>query len=141
MELVFYIHLTLKYQLMIMYIISFPGVVTKPDLIDPGTESELLAVLNNERFRLEKGYTCVKCRGQKKLDDKQSLAEAIAEEEKFFQRNQYFRCLFCNIYLIILHEFFLIHLLAWDGRLWNAVGVCIGCWGLRLRPLVCQTFL
>ena len=67
--------------------------MTKPDLIDPGTESELLAVLNNERYHLTKGYTCVKCRGQQKLDDRQTLQEAIEEEEKFFDRNKHFRLL------------------------------------------------
>ena len=59
-------------------------------MIDKGTESELIAVVNNNKIRLEKGYTVIKCRGQQMIDNNISLSEAIAEEEQFFREKPHF---------------------------------------------------
>lgn len=73
---------------MVFYI---TGVITKPDLIDRGTESDLKAIINNEVFPLEKGYTVVKCRAQQSINEGQTLEEALMEEEDFFKNTPHFR--------------------------------------------------
>jgi interferon-induced GTP-binding protein Mx1 len=60
------------------------GVLTKPDLIGPGSESEVLAVLNNERKPLKLGYIMVKCRSQRDLDNGVTPQEARESEVAFF---------------------------------------------------------
>mmetsp|Transcript_26171 Transcript_26171/g.30995 ORF Transcript_26171/g.30995 Transcript_26171/m.30995 type:complete len:678 (+) Transcript_26171:20-2053(+) len=63
------------------------GVLTKPDLIGPGSESEVLAVLNNERKPLKLGYIMVKCRSQKDLDNGMTPQEARKAEQAFFDEH------------------------------------------------------
>lgn len=60
------------------------GVVTKPDLVDPGAEHELIEVISNARYQLQRGYTLVKCRGQAAINSGISLREALAEERNYF---------------------------------------------------------
>ncbi|KAI0213370.1 Interferon-induced GTP-binding protein Mx2 [Lamellibrachia satsuma] len=66
------------------------GVVTKPDLIDIGTEKGLIDIINNETYPLEKGYSCVRCRGQKAINEGQTLAEAIQQDTDFFSSAPHF---------------------------------------------------
>ncbi|KAI0210027.1 Interferon-induced GTP-binding protein Mx2 [Lamellibrachia satsuma] len=66
------------------------SVVTKPDLIDIGTEKGLIDIINNETYPLEKGYSCVRCRGQKAINDGQTLAEAIQQDTDFFSSAPHF---------------------------------------------------
>lgn len=68
-----------------------PGILTKPDLVDKGTEKNVVNVAQNLTYRLKKGYMIVKCRGQQDITDKQSLAEATKKEMMFFQAHPYFR--------------------------------------------------
>ncbi|XP_042571677.1 interferon-induced GTP-binding protein Mx-like isoform X2 [Cyprinus carpio] len=68
------------------------AILTKPDLIDKGTEKSVLAIVHNEVIPLCKGYTMVKCRGQQQIDDI-SLEQATQIERDFFQNHDYFRCL------------------------------------------------
>lgn len=63
------------------------GVVTKPDLVDRGAEQELIEVVTNARYHLRRGYTMVKCRGQQAITKKQTLREALDNEEDFFQNH------------------------------------------------------
>ena len=77
-------------QLMIG-VVCCSGVVTKPDLIDVGTERGLIDIVNNKTYPLEMGYSCVRCRGQKAIDDGQTLAEAIQQDEDFFGTKDHFR--------------------------------------------------
>uniref|UniRef100_A0A8C1MP35 Myxovirus (influenza virus) resistance D n=1 Tax=Cyprinus carpio TaxID=7962 RepID=A0A8C1MP35_CYPCA len=51
------------------------AILTKPDLIDTGTEKSVLAIVHNEVIPLRKGYTMVKCRGQQCLlnEDKATI--------------------------------------------------------------------
>jgi interferon-induced GTP-binding protein Mx1 len=63
------------------------GVLTKPDLIDGGTEDDLLRVLHNEVKPLKLGYVVVKNRSQKQVKSDVSLTEAHADEKAFFQSN------------------------------------------------------
>ncbi|KAG9333421.1 hypothetical protein JZ751_012681, partial [Albula glossodonta] len=49
------------------------AVLTKPDLVDKGTERNVLDIVENKVIPLSKGYLIVKCRGQKDIDDKISL--------------------------------------------------------------------
>ena len=62
--------------------------------MDHGTEGEICKIVNGEKVKLELGYTVVKCRGQKAVEDKMSLEEAIESEEEFFKNHE----LFNNLY-------------------------------------------
>lgn len=58
------------------------GVLTKIDLMDEGTNA--LELLNGTIYPLKLGYYGVKCRSQKNIMDRMSIAEAIENEKKFF---------------------------------------------------------
>ncbi|KAJ1461226.1 P-loop containing nucleoside triphosphate hydrolase protein [Pelagophyceae sp. CCMP2097] len=65
------------------------GVLTKPDLIGPGNEEEVVAVLTNVRKPLKLGYIMVKNRSQ--LAIKQNMTgEAAKAETKFFATHPVF---------------------------------------------------
>lgn len=67
------------------------GILTKPDLVDKGTERVVLSVAQNLTYHLKKGYMIVKCRGQQEISDKLSLAEATRREMSYFETHPYFR--------------------------------------------------
>uniref|UniRef100_A0A8C1XWU1 Uncharacterized protein n=1 Tax=Cyprinus carpio TaxID=7962 RepID=A0A8C1XWU1_CYPCA len=69
------------------------AILTKPDLIDKGTEKGVLAIVHNKVIPLRKGYIMVKCRGQQQINDEIPLEEAAQMERDFFQNHDYFRCL------------------------------------------------
>ncbi|TNN31141.1 Interferon-induced GTP-binding protein Mx [Liparis tanakae] len=46
------------------------GVLTKPDLVDKGTEESVLEIVRNDVIHLKKGYMIVRCRGQKEITEK-----------------------------------------------------------------------
>lgn len=52
------------------------GVLTKTDLIGPGNEEEVLAVVNNVRKPLALGYVMVKNRSQKDIVENVSTNKA-----------------------------------------------------------------
>ncbi|KAM4043989.1 interferon-induced GTP-binding protein Mx-like [Anomaloglossus baeobatrachus] len=66
------------------------GILTKPDLIDKGTEDNVINVVNNNIIHLNKGYMIVKCRGQQEIQDRLSLKEAIENENNFFKDHKFF---------------------------------------------------
>uniref|UniRef100_A0A668VI15 Interferon-induced GTP-binding protein Mx n=1 Tax=Oreochromis aureus TaxID=47969 RepID=A0A668VI15_OREAU len=70
------------------------GVLTKPDLVDKGTEENVVKIVHNEVIPLKKGYMVVKCRGQKEITEKVSLSEALKNEEAFFKEHAHFQILF-----------------------------------------------
>ncbi|XP_061089713.1 interferon-induced GTP-binding protein Mx3-like [Conger conger] len=70
------------------------GILTKPDLVDKGTEETVVDIVHNEVINLTKGYMIVKCRGQKEIKDKVSLNEATYKEKAFFQDHSHFSALF-----------------------------------------------
>ncbi|XP_077998966.1 uncharacterized protein LOC144451930 isoform X1 [Glandiceps talaboti] len=70
------------------------GVMTKPDLVDAGTESNVVKVAQNKVLPLKKGYTVIKCRGQKKVESKQPLDEAMDEEDRFFKEHRIYNVLY-----------------------------------------------
>ncbi|XP_076012549.1 interferon-induced GTP-binding protein Mx3-like [Genypterus blacodes] len=70
------------------------GILTKPDLVDKGTEETAVTVVHNEVIHLKKGYMIVKCRGQKEITDNVSLTEATEREEVFFKEHPHF----CTLY-------------------------------------------
>ncbi|KAF4095127.1 hypothetical protein G5714_024205 [Onychostoma macrolepis] len=67
------------------------AILTKPDLIDKGTEKRILRIVSNEVIPLRKGYIMVKCRGQQQIDDNISLEESADMERDFFQNHEHFR--------------------------------------------------
>ncbi|XP_066478166.1 interferon-induced GTP-binding protein Mx1-like [Tiliqua scincoides] len=69
------------------------GILTKPDLVDKGTETEVVDVVRNQRVPLKKGYMIVKCRGQRDINDNVGLAAAIQKEKEFFEEHNHFRTL------------------------------------------------
>ncbi len=69
---------------------SFAGILTKPDLVDKGTEGTVVDIVNNEIIQLTKGYMIVKCRGQQEIIDKVNLNEATETEKAFFSDHPHF---------------------------------------------------
>uniref|UniRef100_A0A8C3TD76 Uncharacterized protein n=1 Tax=Chelydra serpentina TaxID=8475 RepID=A0A8C3TD76_CHESE len=67
------------------------GILTKPDLVDRGTESNVVDIVRNLSIPLKKGYMIVKCRGQQDIHDNLTLASAIQKEREFFEEHEYFR--------------------------------------------------
>lgn len=105
------------------------GVVTKPDLVDKGAEQELIEVVTNARYHLRRGYTMVKCRGQQAITKKQTLREALDNEEDFFQNHPQLRfpkLISCNyqhlsvINIIICNIFF-------TSAVWQHLPQTFGC--------------
>ncbi|XP_006886826.1 PREDICTED: interferon-induced GTP-binding protein Mx1-like [Elephantulus edwardii] len=66
------------------------GILTKPDLVDKGTEDRVLDVVKNMVYQLKKGYMIVKCRGQQDIQEKMSLPEALQKERSFFEDHEHF---------------------------------------------------
>lgn len=66
------------------------GVLTKPDLIGPGNEEEVVAVLTNVRKPLKLGYVMVKNRSQAQIKLGTSYESASAEEARFFETHPVF---------------------------------------------------
>ncbi|XP_009502896.2 interferon-induced GTP-binding protein Mx isoform X2 [Phalacrocorax carbo] len=69
------------------------GILTKPDLVDRGTEESVINIIRNLVIPLKKGYMIVKCRGQQDIHNKLSLATAIQQERKFFETHKHFSIL------------------------------------------------
>ncbi|XP_061483592.1 interferon-induced GTP-binding protein Mx1-like isoform X2 [Rhineura floridana] len=69
------------------------AILTKPDLVDKGTETEVVDIVRNQSVPLRKGYMIVKCRGQSDINDKVSLADAIQKEREVFEEHDFFRSL------------------------------------------------
>uniref|UniRef100_UPI00398F148F interferon-induced GTP-binding protein Mx3-like n=1 Tax=Pristiophorus japonicus TaxID=55135 RepID=UPI00398F148F len=67
------------------------GILTKPDLVDKGTEANVVDIVRNIVVELKKGYMIVKCRGQKDINDQLTLDEAITREKAFFEDHADFR--------------------------------------------------
>ncbi|XP_019331914.1 interferon-induced GTP-binding protein Mx1-like [Alligator mississippiensis] len=66
------------------------GILTKPDLLDKGTEHTVVDIVQNRVILLRKGYMMVKCRAQQDIQNNITLASAIQEERKFFENHKYF---------------------------------------------------
>ncbi|XP_060926110.1 interferon-induced GTP-binding protein Mx-like [Limanda limanda] len=70
------------------------GILTKPDLVDKGSEESVIDIVHNEVIPLKKGYMIVRCRGQQEITDKVSLMEALEREKTFFTEHAYFHNLY-----------------------------------------------
>ncbi|NWH94577.1 MX protein, partial [Aegithalos caudatus] len=69
------------------------GILTKPDLVDRGTEEAVVKILQNRVIPLKKGYMVVKCRGQQDIHNNLTLAAAIQQERQFFENHKHFRAI------------------------------------------------
>lgn len=67
------------------------GILTKPDLVDKGTEANVVDIAQNMVVELRKGYMIVKCRGQKEINDQLTLDDAIIKEKAFFEDHEHFK--------------------------------------------------
>ncbi|XP_036955983.1 interferon-induced GTP-binding protein Mx isoform X4 [Acanthopagrus latus] len=70
------------------------GILTKPDLVDKGTEETVVDIVHNDVIHLKKGYMIVKCRGQKEITERVSLTEATEREKAFFEGHECFQTLY-----------------------------------------------
>ncbi|KAF4119069.1 interferon-induced GTP-binding protein MxB [Onychostoma macrolepis] len=70
------------------------GILTKPDLVDKGTEGTVVDIVHNEVIHLTKGYMIVRCRGQKEIIDHVTLNEATETENAFFKDHSHFSKLY-----------------------------------------------
>uniref|UniRef100_A0A673FK23 Interferon-induced GTP-binding protein Mx n=1 Tax=Sinocyclocheilus rhinocerous TaxID=307959 RepID=A0A673FK23_9TELE len=70
------------------------GILTKPDLVDKGTEETVVDIVHNEIIHLTKGYMIVRCRGQKEILDQVTLNEATVTEKAFFEDHPHFSKLY-----------------------------------------------
>nr|ABB30240.1 cytoplasmic interferon-inducible Mx2 [Sigmodon hispidus] len=69
------------------------GILTKPDLVDRGTEDKVVDVVRNLVYHLKKGYMIVKCRSQQDIQEQLSLTEALEKEQDFFKGHPHFSVL------------------------------------------------
>ncbi|XDV31671.1 hypothetical protein PO909_002634, partial [Leuciscus waleckii] len=69
------------------------AILTKPDLIDRGAESDVLNIVQGKVIPLSKGYIIVRCRGQSDINNKIPLSKAMEVEMKFFRNHRYFSSL------------------------------------------------
>ncbi|KIO22294.1 hypothetical protein M407DRAFT_216700 [Tulasnella calospora MUT 4182] len=60
------------------------GVLTKVDRIQPGDEDRWLQIIRGEELVLQNGWYCVKQRGPKELEGRQSWEDAKQQEKQFF---------------------------------------------------------
>ncbi|XP_078416446.1 interferon-induced GTP-binding protein Mx-like isoform X2 [Cetorhinus maximus] len=67
------------------------GVLTKPDLIDKGTEESIFNIIENKVVPLKRGYILVKCRGQNELNANTTMSAALEEEVTFLKNSSHFR--------------------------------------------------
>jgi len=65
------------------------GVLTKIDLMDPGTDAS--EMLNNRVIPLRRGYVGVINRGQKDIEKNQSIEESLKNEKRFFQSHPIYK--------------------------------------------------
>lgn len=74
------------------------GVITKLDLMDPGTDASEL--LSNKLIPLQKGYIGVMNRGQIDINNNMSIREGLKKEEHFFRSHHAYRNLLdkCGTY-------------------------------------------
>ncbi|XP_033821869.1 interferon-induced GTP-binding protein Mx-like [Periophthalmus magnuspinnatus] len=77
------------------------GILTKPDLVDKGTEETVVDIVHNEVIHLTKGFMIVRCRGQQEITDNVSLPAAIKLEETFFRDHAFFHTLYKEGYATI----------------------------------------
>ncbi|KAL7407885.1 hypothetical protein ABVT39_015150 [Epinephelus coioides] len=70
------------------------GILTKPDLVDEGTEEKVVDIVHNEIIPLKMGYMIVRCRGQQEITEKVSLTEALEREKAFFRDHAHFQILY-----------------------------------------------
>ncbi len=59
-------------------------VITKPDLIDPGSEGGVMSLLLGEQMKFQHGFHMIKGRGQAALNLGESIDQALDNEERYF---------------------------------------------------------
>lgn len=77
------------------------GVFTKPDLVDRGTEKEVVAGLTNQLKPLKHGYSMLRNRSNQELLDDMPIADAHEMEKNYFRSH--------TIYGSLPQEYFGIH--------------------------------
>lgn len=62
------------------------GVLTKPDMVDRGTENKVLEILSGREMPLERGYHIIKNKNFEESQAAEPLEETSAKEDRFFSR-------------------------------------------------------
>ncbi|KAG9467851.1 hypothetical protein GDO78_014177, partial [Eleutherodactylus coqui] len=69
------------------------AILTKPDLVDKGSELDVVSVVQNQVCTLKKGYMIVKCRGQNEIQNNIFLEDTLLNERAFFENHEHFGAL------------------------------------------------
>jgi dynamin 1-like protein len=67
------------------------GVLTKIDIIDKGTEKDIVKILNNEDYVLKLGWTAVQNRSQRDIEANKPINKHLKDEMGFFAGHEYFK--------------------------------------------------
>lgn len=67
------------------------GVLTKVDIVDKGTENNVVAILNNEDYKLKLGWIAVQNRSQKDIDGNKPINKHLKDEMNFFMSHDFYK--------------------------------------------------
>lgn len=67
------------------------GVLTKIDIVDKGTENDIIKIMNNEDYKLKLGWIAVQNRSQKDIDMQKSINKHLKDEMMFFAGHEFFK--------------------------------------------------
>jgi len=67
------------------------GVLTKVDIIDKGTEKDVLDILNNEQYKLKLGWIAVQNRSQQDIMANKPINKHLKDEMNFFAGHSFFK--------------------------------------------------
>ena len=62
--------------------------------MDHGTEGNISKIVNGEKVKLQLGYTVVKCRGQRAIENKITLEDPTKSEETLFKNHELLNTLY-----------------------------------------------
>ena len=67
------------------------GVLTKPDLVDRGAETDIVNMVRTpDRYKIRKGFTIVKLRSKEDMDNGMPLDAAFTQEKEYFRSHPHF---------------------------------------------------
>jgi hypothetical protein len=67
------------------------GVLTKCDIVDKGTEQNVVAILNNEDYKLKLGWIAVQNRSQKDIDNNKPINKHLKDEMTYFIGHDFYK--------------------------------------------------
>jgi replication fork clamp-binding protein CrfC len=67
------------------------GVLTKVDIVDKGTEVNVVKILNNEDYKLKLGWIAVQNRSQRDIDANKPINKHLKDEMNFFLTHEWYK--------------------------------------------------